>query len=362
MRLGGGLILKLTGNDKADRGDQASSTGPCLPFTRHGTKLLLGALILAGWMSGAAVWAAGVAAGTQVHNTAVVSYVQNGVALTNSASTTFVVDQLVDVVTTWQDASPVRAAAGAVAQTLLFKLTNTGNGNDTYTLALTALPPSGTGFSVGQCKLFLDQDNNGTYSSSDPAYVPGSNDPALAAGAHLNILALCDLPATANDGTLAQVKLAATSNTFSGTLGSAKPATGVPGMNVVIGMSGGVASSNGSYQASSVNYQFTSTQRVTDKSGGSVATSGSRILYTLIVTANGGSATGLNLVVTDPMPANTTYVPGSLTLDGAPLGDGNSDGDAGDFNITVSNAIAVRLGNVPGTASPHVITFEVTIN
>jgi uncharacterized repeat protein (TIGR01451 family) len=294
-------------------------------------------------------------------NTVAVSYTQAGITLTHTASNTFAVDQLVDVVTTWQDVKPVQATAGSTGQTLLFKVTNSGNGNDSFTLTPAALPPSGTDFSVDHCKLFLDRDNNGSYSGNDPEYLPGDNDPSLAAGAHLNVFALCALPATANDGSLAHVRLAATSKTLSGTPGSARPDASDPAMAVVVGLSGGTSASNGTYQASSVNYRFTSTQRVTDRSGGNVATSGSHILYTMTVTANGGSAAGRNLVVTNPIPEHTTYVPGSLTLDSAPLGD-SADGDAGDFNITTANAIAVRLGDMPGTASPHTITFEVTIN
>lgn len=334
----------------------------CVRMADCGRKWILASLLLCGAALTVPTSATSVAAGTQVHNTVVVSYVVGGVTQTGSASTIFVVDQLIDVTTTWQDAVPVKAAAGAVAQTLLFRLTNTGNGHDSYTLAVTALPASGTDFAAVQCKLFLDQDNNGTYSTSDPEYVPGSNDPVLAASGHAGLLALCDLPATANDGSFAQVKLHATSNTFSGVPGSAKPASGTPGMNVVVGMSGGTSSSNGTYQASAVTYQFTSTQQVIDGSGGSVATSGSHIRYTLIVTGNGGSATGRNLVVTNPMPAHTTYVSGSLTLDSAALGDSGTDGDAGDFSITTADSIAVRLGNMPGAANPHIITFEVTIN
>ena len=328
----------------------------------HGKNWILASLLLPGVALAGTASARGVAAGTQVQNTVVMSYVQDGVTLTNTASTTFVVDQLIDLTTTWQDAKPVQAATGAVAQSLLFRLTNTGNGNDSYKLALTALPAGGTDFAVDQCKLFLDQDNNGTYSVSDPEYVPGSNDPVLTAAGHLDLFALCALPASAKDGSFAQVKLAATSKTFSGVPGSAKPASGTPGMNVVVGMSGGASASNGTYQASAVTYQFTSTQQVIDGSGGNVATSGSRIRYTLIITGNGGSATGRNLVVTNPIPAHTTYVPGSLTLDSASLGDSSTDGDAGDFNITTTDSIAVRLGNMAGAANPHIITFEVTIN
>jgi uncharacterized repeat protein (TIGR01451 family) len=356
------FIVTQAGYHMVDRRGVAPLASLCVRFAGHARAWLLTALLLLGSTFAATASAARVAAGTQVNNTVTVSYVQGGATLTGTASTSFVVDQLIDVTTTWQDAKPVQAAAGSVNQTLLFRLTNTGNGNDNYKLAPTALPASGSDFAVDQCKLFLDQDNNGSYSGNDPEYVPGSNDPVLAAGRHIDVFALCALPATANDGSFAHVRLAATSNTFSGAPGSSKPATGTPGMNVVVGMSGGSSSSNGTYQASSVNYQFTSTQQVTDKAGGHVATSGSRIRYTLVVTANGGSAIGRNLVVTDPMPGHTTYVPGSLTLDSASLGDSNTDGDAGDFNVTATNAIAVNLGHMPGTASPHIITFEVTIN
>lgn len=358
----GWFIVNLAGHQRAERRDHASLARPCPPFATCSRKVLFGVLLLFASALSATASATGAAAGTQVKNTVAVSYVQGGSTLTGTASTSFVVDQLVDVTTTWQDAKPVQAAAGSAAQTLLFRVTNPGNGNDSYKLVPTALPASGSDFAVDQCQLFLDQDHNGIRSANDPEYVPGSNDPVLAAGDHMDVFVLCALPATANDGTFAQVRLAATSNTFSGTPGSAKPSAGIPGMNVVVGMSSGSSSSNGTYQASSVSYQFTSTQRVTDKSGGSVATSGSHILYTLIVTADGGSAIGRNLVVTNPMPEHTTYVPGSLTLDSASLGDSNTDSDAGDFNITATNAISVRLGNVPGSASPHTITFEVTIN
>lgn len=354
--------MKPPVSHKTQRRDLVSQAGLCARNTGRAKQWILASLVLAGAALGLPASAKGVAAGTQVQNTVVVSYVVGGVTQTGTASTSFVVDQLVDLTTTWQDAGPVPAAAGAVAQVLVFRLTNTGNGSDSYTLAPNALPASGTGFVAAQCRLFLDQGNSGSYSSSDPAYVPGSNDPALAAGAHVDLFALCDLPSKAADGSFAKVQLAATSKTLSGKPGSAKPATGTPGMTVVVGMSGGTSSSIGSYQASAVSYQLTSTQQVIDKSGGSVATSGSRIRYKLIVTSNGGSASGRNLVVTNPMPEHTVYVPGSLTLDSAALGDGSADNDAGDFNSTASNAIAVRLGNVPGTSRPHIITFEVSIN
>ena len=305
---------------------------------------------------------AAVAPGTAIVNTVMVEYMEGGTKATMTASHTFLVDRLVDVAVTWQNGSAVQAPAGATQQALLFKVINTGNGGDSYRLVATTLPGAGQDFTANNCHLFLDQDNNGSYSNGDTTYVPGSNDPALAAGAAIGVLAMCDIPETANDGRFAAVQLAATSMTLSGAPGTAAPDPKIPGVTAVVGLTGGTSAITGTYQASNADYLFTSTFIVTDKSGGSVATNGSRITYSLVVTPNGGKATGRNLVVTDAMPDFTTYVPGSLTLDAVPLSDA-SDSDAGDFNITKPASISVKLGNVPGTPSnPHTISFQVTIN
>jgi uncharacterized repeat protein (TIGR01451 family) len=341
------------------RQELASAVAPRALLRARGG--MVAAVVLSSMLFAGITSATGVAPGTQINNTAVVSYEQGGVNSTGSASTSFVVDQLVDVAVTWQDAKPIQTVAGSAAQVLLFKVTNTGNGNDSYALAPTALPGTGQDFTTNNCKLYLDADKNGRYSDTDPLYVPGSNDPAITAGAFANVLALCDIPDTAGDGRFAYVKVAATSNTFSGAPGAVKPGANAA-VVVVVGLTGGKSSANGTYEASNVNYVFTSTQVVTDKSGGSVATSGSSILYTLTVAPSGGNATGRNLVVTDPMPEHSTYVLGSLVLDNRPLGDSATDNDAGDFGITAANAITVQLGNVAGSANPHIISFKVTIN
>lgn len=303
----------------------------------------------------------GVAAGTRIDNVAQMSYVIDGVASTAAAETSFVVDQLVNDTVTWQDTAAVAGLGGAVDRALVFKLTNNGNADDSFALALTAIPATAPNFTASNCRLYLDSDGNGVYSSADTPYVAGVGDPALAAGAAADILALCDIPATAPDQGQARVQLTATSKTLSGAPGVAKPGAGVAGVTVVVGASGGAAAAIGSYIADNVKYTVTSAQTVTNPPGVSQPGSGSVIQYTVTV-APSGDATGRNLVLHDPIPDYTTYVPGSLTLDGVSLGDGDSDGDAGDFNITNPGAVTVLLGNVPGDAKPLVITFKVTIN
>jgi hypothetical protein len=70
-----------------------------------------------------------------------------------------------------------------------------------------------------------------------------------------------------------------------------------------------------------------------------------------------GTGSLANLRVADPVPAGTTYQPGSLTLDGGPLTDAD-DADSGSFTGT---AISVGLGNV-AAGTTRTITFQVKID
>lgn len=308
----------------------------------------------------APAWASGTAAGTHIDNTALVSYVVGSTALSVAASNSFVVDQLVDDSLTWQDTGAVVAVAGAINKSLLFRLTNTGNGTDSFTLGIVALAGSGKDFTASDCQVYFDSDGDGIYSAGDTLYAPGSNDPSLAAGASQNILAVCKLPPDAPDQGTAQVKLTAESNTLTGEPGDAEKGVGVGGVTAVVGMTGGQATADGSYIASNVAYTIGITQTLTNPPGASQPTSGTIILYTITVTPSGG-AVGRNLVVHDAIPEYTTYLPESITLNGAPLTDA-PDSDHGDYDVTNPGAITVSLGDMAGTAKPPVITFKVRIN
>ncbi|HET7662821.1 MAG TPA: hypothetical protein VFK31_04200 [Rhodanobacteraceae bacterium] len=301
-----------------------------------------------------------VPAGTSISNTAAVTYTMDGKAHTLSAHATFVVDQLLDVAATWQNGTPVEAPAGSTQRSLLFKVTNTGNGSDSYALTLHASPDPQNGFTADHCQLYLDNDHDGAFSHGDTLYPAPANAPALAANASLDVLAVCHIPDNAGDKSLSDIELQVASTTLTGQPGDTKPVTGHGGYIAVVGMSGNEARAVGAYAASNVTYTFTSSQRVTDKSGGHVVTSGSRITYTLIVTPQ-GTATGRHLVVNTPIPNHTTYVPGSLTLDGNLLGDSESDGDAGDYDAS-AHAVIVRLGDLSGASAAQHIRFQVTIN
>jgi len=94
-------------------------------------------------------------------------------------------------------------------------------------------------------------------------------------------------------------------------------------------------------------------QSVLDPWGGSIPAHRAVVTYRLVATFPGFAA---DAVVTDPIPAGTAYVPGSLMLDDQPLSDA-ADSDAGGFDGT---AIRVAFGDVLSAAT-HSIQFKVTI-
>ncbi len=79
-----------------------------------------------------------------------------------------------------------------------------------------------------------------------------------------------------------------------------------------------------------------------------------------MVVTNGGTGTATNVVLSDAIPTNTTYVAGSITQDAAAKTD-IVDGDNADHNGTTAGAVTVTIGSLASSASTT-ITFQVTIN
>ena len=71
----------------------------------------------------------------------------------------------------------------------------------------------------------------------------------------------------------------------------------------------------------------------------------------------GGTGSLANLAVGDPIPASTTFVPGTITSQALALTD-LTDADAGEF---AASRVTVRLGTVAG-GQTRTVTFKVRIN
>ena len=301
--------------------------------------------------------ALGTPAGTPIANTATVTYDIGASSFTQSATAQFTVDERVDVVVTWQDATPVLVAPTDVDRQLTFLITNTGNGNEAFALAVDTLL-AGDQFDPTNGRAYIDANGTTVYEPGvDPLYQAGVNDPLLAADAARIIFVLADIPATPLSGDRGDAELRATSLS-GGVTGTIVAGAGDGGTDAVIG--GGTSAAIGSYLITDLFVSIAKSAVVLDLGGGSTPAPGSTITYTLLVTPNGVGAI-TNLVITDLLPPFTTYVAGTLTLNGGPLTDA-ADADAGDVGGTTPNQVTVALGNVAGGSLPQTITFAVTID
>jgi len=127
----------------------------------------------------------------------------------------------------------------------------------------------------------------------------------------------------------------------------------------VVGVGSAQASATGRYFTSSLGLGMTKSVISTlDPNGGTVKMPGAIVTYQITTTVSGvGTANGL--VITDPIPAEMTYLPSSIEVGGVAKTDSN-DVDNAEF-ITGTQTVSVSLGNV-SSSPPVVITFRATIN
>ncbi len=321
----------------------------------------LGALTLVAALGSHQACAVGVPAGTSIDNTAQVTYSVGSVSATATSNTsTVMVAEILDVVVTLQTPS-VPVIAGATQQEMIYRVTNAGNGPETLRLQMTSVL-GGDDFdpTASSPSIYFDTDASGDLSPGDVAYVAGNNDPVLNADAFITILVVNDIPAGVVDGNRGLSRLTADARTGIGAPGTAYAGQGANGTDAVVGTTGADGEATGEYLIAGVAVAAVKSQTVADQFGGTRPVPGARINYTVVVTAT-GTGSAISSVFTDDIPANTTYVPGTLRLNSVALSDA-ADADAGDF-ITAPNArLRVQLGTLTAASGPQAIQFAVTIN
>lgn len=322
---------------------------------------LIFAVVIASCMLAGQVHAVGTLAGTSVPNQAQVSYILGGVPGSGSSNiTTFLVAEVLDLNVTLQS-STVLVTAGDINRTLLFTLTNTGNGTETFPLALDNLV-AGDDFDplAASTAIYFDADADGVLSAGDTAYVAGGTDPVLAPDAGVAVLLVNNIPAALADGALGRSRLLARAATGTGAPGTIFVGQGAAGTDAVAGANGGQTNAAGEYQVSDNQVVLTKSATVTGVAGSTAAVPGARITYQIVVNVS-GSAPATNFVLTDAIPAGTTFAGGSLLLNGLALSDA-ADADAGEFQGGATPGVRVSLGNLTQVIGPQTIAFTVTIN
>lgn len=220
-------------------------------------------------------------------------------------------------------------------------LTNTGNGADTFTLAV-ANNSSGDNFDLTTLTLYADANGDGVADNSTPITSTG----ALASGATFKFVASGIVP-----GSATATQTAAISVTALGT------ATGTPAP----------------LQTNTDTTTVTSNAviNVTKSMSAAAGAAGSGPYTVTLTYANTGNATAVNFTLTDPLPAGLTYVATSArwSVTGAAtvLTDAN-DGAQGtvpntiiyDFGATVAGRVTAVIAQV-AAGETRTLTFQVNI-
>ncbi len=360
-------------------------------------------LLLAGTAAVASIGTAqaqttGTAAGTTISNTAQASYTVNGTAQTATSNTaTFVVDRKVNLTVISNQSANTSVNLGQTGAVTSFKVTNNTNGTQDFILSANqqflAGLFTGDNFDVSNLQIYVD-------SNGDGVYQPGTDTlqyiDELAPDASRVVFLVGDVPNQQN-AALAGVTLNAqvAAGGAAGTMGAALVPSALANddnnIDVVFAdgdsdgagpdvVYNGQGRASAFYEITARSVALTITKSSTVISDGVSLTfpkalPGAIVQYCLVV--NNATAlvpaTGVNL--TDVIPANTTYVPGSLTIGGLAVGPTcvlngitmNDDGSAvplspytGSFNNatkTVTATIPTVLGLTSVAAS-----FRVTIN
>jgi len=331
----------------------------------------------------ALAWAAGLLphtawaltpAGTVLQNRATMDYTMSGLNITSYSTTTLTpVAELVNV-----SVAPAMAATAPVAppfpatgELLYFAVTNSGNSTEDYALAVNPAV-AGNDFDPDSPVIAIDGGNMGSFegTGTDTLY---SGSISIPGETTIYVWVISDILDTPLDpGDVGRVTLEAMhQNAPASTApGNVYLNAGPGGTDKVLGASGGYGAATGAYLIVTTSLSMVkSVAAIAGTVGGIPVTlpvTGARITYRLDVIV-AGTGTAVAVTIADPIPVNTTYVPGSMTYDpdgpglSPPVGmtDTNADYpvDRGEFT---GSAVRVRLGDM--TAGTQTITFQVTID
>ena len=293
----------------------------------------------------------GTPAGTPIVNTAGLRYDVDGTAQSTSSNTvTIIVAERLDVALVRDGQGAIVVSAQPVAIPLT--LTNLDNGAESFVLAASVSPGMAT-----LRALVIDTDGDGLYDpAKDVAPVDGKT-PLLSPGQSLKLLAI--LVATPDGGaTNAVLTVTARSTTGSGATGNVYPSAGDGGGDAVVGPTGALATVSVPLGTALAGPVLLKSQSVRAADGSQTAVRDAVITYTLEARFT-DAVSGARIA--DPIPVGTVFVPGSLTLDGAPLSDG-ADDDAGRFDPSTAQGagVTVALGGV-AAGSSHTVQFKAKI-
>lgn len=339
--------------------------------------------------------------GTNVGNTASVDYTVGGVNQPDVPSNTvnFLVDRRINLTVAEVGGTSTSVIPGSIDRVTTFTVTNETNGAQDFRLVATNdAAGAGTAFADTDnfdglnLRVFVDSNGNGTY---EPALDTATFIDELADDQTRTVFVLVDIPVSQVNSDTAGVTLRAFAAVSGGAGALGADATQTAGadtpgvVDTVFGDAAGAPSTTGDlardgshsdddeYDVVTAALTVIKSQTViNDPFNGAVnpkAIPGAVIEYCVDIN-NTGATQADAIVMTDTIPANTTYQAGTIRVGVAGAGtactsgtgtaeddDAAGVGDAGDFNVTTAGAVTVRGGNI-AAAARYKALFRVTIN
>lgn len=336
------------------------------------TRLAAAALLLA---ASPLAFADGTTAGQSVTNTATVNYSVGGNAQDpiDSNQVDFLVDRLVTYTVTSDDATNVDISPNGSAM-LTFTVTN--NSNDTLDFLLTAENngAGGDDFDTSGFQVFVESGANAGYQALEDTLTHVDE---LAADDNVVVYVFATAPGGLSSGDLASVVLvaqaaeAATGIQADGTAGAG--ATGTPGTALVAstsddpdavdtvfgegtagpgstdGEDDGRNSAAGTYAAKAAAISVVKNYAVLDDPSGAsypdaYPVPGATLIYCITVQNGSGAEAATNVVVSDPIPTNSSFVDGSIRVLGSAVADAAACEAAENTGTTVGDTDTVNDG------------------
>jgi uncharacterized repeat protein (TIGR01451 family) len=279
-----------------------------------------------------------VPAGTTIGNQATASYLDaTSTPRTATSNLVTTIVQQVAGLTLTADGNAIAAPGSQVA--FPHTLTNTGNGDDDFSLAVGNL--GGDDFDLSGLVLYADANGDGVPDNFTPITSTGP----LAAGTQFRFVAVGAVPGVQNAGDVAQIAVTATSVFDNGQTASNTDVVTVSG-NAVLNVTKAIHQPSGASPSGPYTYTIT---------------------YT-----NTGNSTATAVAITDPIPAGMTYVAGSgrWSITGATVLTDASNADAQgttpntivyDFGVTLPGAVTAVINQIAPGAS-GTLTFQVNVD
>lgn len=288
------------------------------------TKMLLTTLLVL-CLSLSMAFAAGTPAGTAITNFATGNYRDaNGNALpqVTSNTVTTIVSQVAGV-----DINPASQSGNVLGgETVSFSLTltNTGNGTDSFDLSKAIVE---TGGGENTAEIYHDANGNGVLDAGETAVSTVTD---LAADAMYHLVVVITNVSGADESS-ATTTVTATSQFDTGVSFSADIVSTVSLSVMTVAMTA---------------------DNISPKPGDVVT-------FTLYG-ENNGTAISKHVVITSPIAANMTYVPGSIKIMNDVMTDA-ADADSADFNVSAANAVTFHWGDAGPGASGY-LYYQAVVN